>query len=417
MPVSPLLDRAASFSFLLLVAALPWSIAPMSIGVVLCVVLTLAAWWSPGGVRWERTPLEWASLAWIAALVIASAFALDPARSFPRVTKGLLLVIVPVAAYHARDPKVARRAVAALLVSAVPATIYALVRFVHDGGAFPARVKGMVNHPLTYGGQVTILVTIAMALLLRGPRRWRWPVAALIALLLPALIGSYTRSAWIATLVAAAVLLARVKARLIPVAAGLAIAALFVLPASFRVRALSAFDVKSVWNVERVYMWGAGARMLRDHPVTGVGLEDLHEVYPRYQDPRAAEQVGHLHNLYVQVGATMGIVGLAALAWLLAGMLRTAGRRWRDPLPRDDLGSALRLAAVAALAAFLVAGLFEWNLGDEELLDFLCVVLGLGYAASAWPRAGRIGAPAAVPSEHAPPGGARPDPSLSVAPR
>src|SRR5512138_2146909 len=102
MPRS-VLDQAAALSFLLLAAALPWSIAPISIGVVLCVALTLAAWWTPGGARWQRTPLQWPSLAWIAALVIASAFALDPARSFPRVTKGLLLLIVPVAAYHARD--------------------------------------------------------------------------------------------------------------------------------------------------------------------------------------------------------------------------------------------------------------------------------------------------------------------------
>jgi hypothetical protein len=39
---------------------------------------------------------------------------------------------------------------------------------------------------------------------------------------------------------------------------------------------------------------------------------------------------------------------------------------------------------MASLVAFLVAGLFEWNLGDEELVDFLCVVVGMGYAASRW---------------------------------
>ena len=81
----------------------------------------------------------------------------------------------------------------------------------------------------------------------------------------------------------------------------------------------------------------------------------------------------------------MGTVGLAALTWLLAGLFRTAGHRWRDPLPRSDLGAALRLAAVASVVAFVIAGLFEWNLGDEELVDFLCVVVGMGYAASQWP--------------------------------
>jgi O-antigen ligase len=411
------LERAAAFSFLLLAAALPWSIAPISIAVVLCGVLTLAAWWAPGGARWQRTPLDLPALAWIAALALASVFALEPARAFPRVTKGFLLAIVPVAAYHARDPRLAKRAVLALLISAVPATGYALARFMHDGGVFPARVKGLVGHALTYGGQATLLATVAMALLACGPRRWRIGAAAFLALLAPALIGSYTRSAWIATLIAGMVILGRARARLVPILTLLAVAALFLLPAHFRERALSAFDTKSVWNVERLYMWDAGARMFRDHPVTGVGIQDLSEIYRRYRSPLATEEHGHLHNIVVQVGATMGLVGLAALTWLLIGLFRTAGDGWRRPLPRGDLGSALRLAAVAALAAFLVAGMFEWNLGDEELLDFLCVLVGMGFAASIGSGPERTAAPAAVPSKDAPPGGAPPDHSIPVAPR
>ncbi len=384
-PSDKKLHRAATLSFLLLAAALPWSIAPISIAVVLCAALTLAVWWSPGGERWVRTPIDWPMLGWIAALLVASAFALEPEKSFPRVTKGLLWAVIPIAAYHARDPKVAKRAVLTLLLSAVPATIYALVRFAHDGGAFPARVRGLVGHPLTYGGQATLLATLAMALVLRGPdRRWKAGAAAFLALLAPALLGSSTRSAWIATLVAACVMLARTRARLLPVLAAGVVVVLLLAPAASRQRALSAFDSKSVWNVERLYLWDAGARMFRDHPVTGVGLQDLGELYNRYRSPLSHEPHGHLHNVFVQVGASMGIVGLAALAWLLVGLFRTAGHRWRDPLPRSDLGATLRLAAVASLVAFVVAGLFEWNLGDEELVDFLCVLVGMGYAASQW---------------------------------
>ncbi|HEV8128089.1 MAG TPA: O-antigen ligase family protein [Candidatus Eisenbacteria bacterium] len=379
-----LLERVAALSFLLLAVALPWSIAPISITVVLCAVLTLAVWWSPGGIRWPRTPMTWSLVGWIVALAIASAFALDPARSWPRVTKGLLFAIVPLAFYHARDPRVAKRALIALLVSAVPATIYALARFVHDGAVFPARVKGLVGHALTYGGQATLLATIAMALIARGPSRaWRIGAAAFLALLAPALAGTYTRSAWIATGVAACVILARTRARLVPVVLAVAAIAIALAPSSYRARALSSFDTKSVWNVERLHMWDAGLRMWRDHPITGVGLQDLSELYRRYRSPLAYEDHGHLHNIVVQVGATMGLVGLLALAGLLIGLFRTGGHRWRAPLPRS-LASALRLAAVASLVAMVVAGMFEWNLGDEELVDFLCVVVGMGYAASLW---------------------------------
>jgi len=392
-----MLSRAAGLSFLILVTALPWSIAPISIGTVLCGALTLATWWRPGGERWVRTPIDLPALGWLLALVVATVFSLDPTESTPRIKQAFLLTAIPIAAFHARDPRLARAAIVALLLSAAAATVFALIRFAGDGGTFPARVRGMVGHPLTYGGQATLLASVALALLLRGPGRlWTLSAGAFLALLLPALLGSYTRSAWIATFVAGCVILARVKARLLPAAAALALVALFLAPGGYRARALSAFQPKSIWNVERLYLWDAGLRMFRDHPISGVGLQDLQPLLERYRSPEAHERHGHLHNVVIQVAATMGIVGLAALVWLWVGLYRTAGCRWRAPLPRDGIDSALRLAAVAALSAFLAAGLFEWNLGDEELLVFLCVLVGMGHAAGrragaieAWPAARR----------------------------
>ena len=40
-----------------------------------------------------------------------------------------------------------------------------------------------------------------------------------------------------------------------------------------------------------------------------------------------------------------------------------------------------------ALAGFLVSGLMEWNVGDEELLDLLYVMVGVAFAASLWKKA------------------------------
>ncbi len=389
-PLSPgatRLERAAAISFLLFAATLPWSVAPISIGVVLCGALTFACWWRPGGARWVRTPLDLPALGWLAALVLASLFALDPSGSWPNVKKGLLLAVVPVAAYHARDERTARRALAALLLSAAAATIYALIRFAHDGGAFPARVRGLVGHPLTYGGQAMFLLSLGAAIALRvRDRRWRIGAVALSLLVTPALLGSFTRSAWIGTLVAFAVIVARTRARWLPLLAGAAVAILLLLPSGYRTRALSAFDTNSSWNVERLLLWDAGFSMFRDHPVIGVGLQDLHPMIERYRKPGAHETHGHLHNVVMQVGATMGVVGLVALLGLWVGLARTAmaGPSSPSSSPHSALGAAVRNAAVGALAGFIVAGLFEWNLGDEELLEFLAVLIGISFAARDW---------------------------------
>jgi O-antigen ligase len=389
------LARASAFSFLLLAAALPWSVAPISIALVLCAALTLLLWQFPGSaaVRWERTPVDLPALVWILALSIASLFALDPGSSWPRVVKGFLLLLVPVAAYHARDEKTARLAIAVLFVSAGLAAIFALGRFVAQGPEFPNRVKGAVGHPLTYGGQALLIASLATAIAMRSRGAWRVGALLLLGVTLPALAGSYTRSAWIGYIAALAVIVAFTRARwLAGLAGGLAALAL-VLPGAYRERAFSIFDPQSPWNRERLHMWEAGARMLRDHPWTGVGLQDLHSVYETYKPPGAIEPAGHLHSVYVQVAATMGVIGILALLFLIAGLLRAASRAFRNArrsgFLAEPFGPAVSLGVSAALVGFLVSGLMEWNLGDEELLDLLCVLVGIAFAASAWRGARR----------------------------
>ena len=141
-------------------------------------------------------------------------------------------------------------------------------------------------------------------------------------------------------------------------------------------------------NRERLYMWDAGVRMFRDHPLTGVGLQDLHAVYDRYRAPGSMERAGHLHNAFVQVAASMGAVGLAAFAWLYAALLRAAAAGLRPLLRQRGLAAGLKLGVLAAIAGFLVAGCFEWNFGDEELLYPLYLLVGLAFGARNWEERG-----------------------------
>ena len=64
--------------------------------------------------------------------------------------------------------------------------------------------------------------------------------------------------------------------------------------------------------------------------------------------------------------------------------LRVAGSGLRAQLKRGGLGAGVKLGVLAALSGFIVAGLFEWNFGDEELLYTLYVLVGLAFAARAW---------------------------------
>src|SRR4029077_19619652 len=159
------------------------------------------------------------------------------------------------------------------------------------------------------------------------------------------------------------------------------VAAWFLAPGAWGARLHSVVDPANLWNRERVFMWEAGWHMFRDHLWTGVGLQDLHQLYDAYRSPESVERAGHLHNAYVQIAASMGLVGLAAFAWLYASLLRTT---WGGPRDHSGLGAGVRLGVTAALVGFLVAGLFEWNFGDEELLYHLYTLVGIAWASRSW---------------------------------
>jgi O-antigen ligase len=375
---------AAHASFLLYVVALTTSIAPMEIAGGVCIALTLA-WWARGGGGWVRSPVDLPGLGWLAALVIASIFSLDPPHSFPRIVKGFMPAIVAVAASHTLDARRGRRAIATLFAAACVVALVGLAGWAMRGASFEARDSGLVGHYMTFAGQLLLVVTVAagVALTTREPR-WRWGAIATVAVGVVALASTFTRSSWIGFVVSLLVLLGVKRPRwLIGLAVLVALAFVFA-PGVYRERLDSMFDPTHPWNRERWLMWGAGLRMFRDHPITGVGLQDLHPLYAVYKAPAATEMVGHLHNVIVMIAAATGIVGLVAFVVLYTSLVIAATRGLRSQLARGGVAAGVRLGVVACLAGFLAAGMFEWNFGDEELLHQLYTLVGIAWAARLW---------------------------------
>src|SRR4029453_11918083 len=98
-----------------------------------------------------------------------------------------------------------------------------------------------------------------------------------------------------------------------------------------------------------------GVRMIRDHPLFGVGPERIHTEFPRYYRgndlSNANFYYGHLENNVVQLAAERGLLCLAAFllfifeiyASLIARLRTGAGdARWTI------------LSALAALTGFMI---------------------------------------------------------------
>ena len=154
-------------------------------------------------------------------------------------------------------------------------------------------------------------------------------------------------------------------------------------PAAVTDRALSIFDPSNPTNRDRVAMLTVGAGMVRDHPLIGVGPEMVFTRYAEYRPANAVNEVNaHLHNVPVQIAAERGLPALALWGWFVIAVVLDLARRFRRPETRT-----LAAAGLAAVAAMLVAGQFEYNFGDSEFLSLFLVLITLPAAAAISPGA------------------------------
>ncbi len=394
-----LLARAAGWSFVLFAAAMPLAMAPMNVAGGLCVALTLAVWLTRPGPRRVRTPLDLPAVAWLAAMGLSTLLALDRAASAASLGKGLIPFVAAFAAWHALERRRGAAAVAALLVAGSVASLIGCAGFIAAGGRYPVRAIGLTGSWMTFGLQLLLLVSLAwgIAITARG-RAWRLGAVAAALAGMAGLAASFTRSAWLGLAAALAVLLGLRRPRLLMVLALVAALAYVALPGDFGERLRSAFDPAHEANRERMLMWEAGGRAFRDHPISGVGLQNLTTLLEGYRSPQATERPAHVHNSYLHVALGTGVVGFLAFLTLCVALVVTCAAGPPGLRRASGLGAGVRLGVTAGASGFLLAALFDHAFADEQLLFLLFTLAGLAFAAREWddggPETAAVTAPA-----------------------
>jgi O-antigen ligase len=125
-------------------------------------------------------------------------------------------------------------------------------------------------------------------------------------------------------------------------------------------------------------MLQAGAAMVRDYPLTGVGPDQIERAYPNYRVADAVKPTNqHLHNVPMQIAAERGLLALGAWLWFVVSAAVGLFR-----LLKKSRHKSLAAAALGGMAAMLAAGLTEYNFGDSEFLMLLLVIITLPFAAN-----------------------------------
>jgi O-antigen ligase len=341
--------------------------------------LTLVAWVASLIVRHERPeapPWFWPLLAYVGISVVATAFSLDRWQSLGAAKQMLLYLIVPATFSIGTGRRAHTLWMVIITVGAVSAVVGVVEYGVLNYDSLGQRPRGTLGHYMTYSGLLMLVVCSVAARLLYERRDWVWPALVMPALLV-ALALTFTRSAWVGACVGVGLLLLLRDLRLfgiLPVVAALFIA---LSPTAVTDRAYSMFNLKDPTNRDRLAMFQAGAAIVKRYPLTGVGPNVVHEIYPTYRQSTAVDQTPpHLHNVPLQIAAERGLPALGIWLWFVCS---AAFGLWR--LFRTGSSRYLAAAGLGALAAMLAAGFFEYNFGDSEFLVTFLLLLTLPWAA------------------------------------
>ena len=370
------LETAALICLFCFIAAIQISIAAS--GILLTV--TLGLWLALLVARRERPtapPFFVALLVYAATTLLSVLFSLEPTVSLIDSREILLFLVVPLV-YRLARHKQAQIVATLIITIGAASALFGIVQYgILEYDNLGQRPMGAMGHYMTYSGLLVLVIGLAGARILFDRTERSWSLLVMPALLV-ALTLTLTRSYWVGAGAAVAFLFILKDLRLLVVIPLLAALVLALAPPQITTRIYSTFDSQDPTVRDRFAMARAGVRMIKNHPLTGVGPDMVKDVYPEYRDTGAVQKENpHLHNVPLHIAAERGLPALLAWLWFLILVVRGLFKHLRSDEPR-----ALSAAGLAAVVGMLTAGLFEYNFGDSEFLMLFLVLITLPYAAN-----------------------------------
>lgn len=396
--------------WVLLGMALPWT-SGMRIGVasvtdlILIVAFTL---WFADSVRRDHVSLHisWpalATLVYCLVLFISAFGAVDILDAGQEIIKWLQFAAVLMILPGTIDP--ARHVpwlIGGLMVGAVGQALLGIYQFYFMIGpewfiilGQYMRASGTFGQPNPFGGYlgltypvtVSVLSFLSMRPLRKRHLNWRditgWTVLRTVVPILSAgILVSWSRGAWLGAVLATAVVLWMSSNRLVRILTALSVTTLLLIGAAAPLMQLIPPDVMDRFAdipvqfglgasidaeitdenfavLERLAFWVAALRMWEFAPWLGVGPGNYDAVYTAFALPRWQMALGHAHNVYLNVLAESGLVGMLAFLGLWGSVVALALRSYRTARQTNRWQAALAVGVLGVITHLAIHSLFD----------------------------------------------------------
>ncbi len=396
--VQPKFQRAAFALTFASCVAIVFSIAASNVLLGLAFAFLLIS-----GAKLRFPPVKLPLAVFIGLTFVSLALSPDPSSGRPQIRKLFVFVILLVVASTFRSTREARWLVLAWAGSAALSAVQSFIQFYDKllysrqiGANFyefymNERISGFMSHWMTFGSQEMYALFLLVAYLfwspLRSKRLWLWLICA--AAMGLGILLAFNRGIWLATGIAGLYLLWHWNRKMIVLAPVLLIVVFAVAPGSVRARFESFYKPRNQVdsNEHRVVCWRTGLAMIRAKPLLGLGPEQVKHQFMKWVPPDIPKPLptgwyGHLHNMYLQYAAERGIPAMLAVVWLIGKAVLDWWRALRKLPPGLSDERFLLRGSIACVIGTLVVAIFEYNLGDSEVLMMFLTILSIGYLAA-----------------------------------
>jgi O-antigen ligase len=286
------------------------------------------------------------------------------------------------------DRQAVWRIVDFLMLAGVLVAVIGLVQYAFNLNIITAeegvrRLRSVYGSPNNVGLFLGRVFPIGLALLLlgRGKRRALYGVA-LIPIAAAILLSQSRGAIFIGVPLSILAIGLLAGGRWLWAALGvIAVGAVAAIPLLNSPRMQAIFSGEGDTSFFRVALWKSAVQMIRDHPLFGVGPDNFLYAYRgRYLLPEAWQEssLSHPHNVILDFGARLGLIGLGVFLWMQIAFWLTAFRAMRQARRSLLIDHwALIIGLMASMIDFLAHGLIDASYFVVDLAFVFMLTLAL----------------------------------------
>ena len=193
------------------------------------------------------------------------------------------------------------------------------------------------------------------------------------------MLGNQSRGSWLfnginGVLITLRYSFVNIRYLLVLLVAAIGISFVFTSNQAYMARFKSTFNITTDGsNLGRIYVWESDRRMIKDHPVIGVGPGLWQKIYrEQYKSEKETQDLGHSHNNMLQIASESGILGLIGfLGFSIFTIYKSVKSYIMSTNPYD------LLIIVGFISYLFLFGSIDYTWGNSSGIRIFWVVIGI----------------------------------------